>query len=147
MMKKYRLLAALVAVLAATAAWSLTAAPVATASSAPVRIPFDKHYDAALGYYVGTACDGGTIAVRVLDAHSAGQVQHLTAQFDVTIGMRSFTAILDGDFNSVTRRTLLNGTITSGWLQGAQVHEEGQLVNADTGHFVGELRLLPESAG
>jgi hypothetical protein len=146
-MKKYRLVAVLLAVLAATVAWSLTAAPAATASSAPVRIPFDKHYDAALGYYVGTACDGGTIAVRVLASHATGQVQHLTAQFDVTIGTRLFTAILNGDFNSVTRRTLLNGTITSGWLQGAQVHEQGQLVNPDTGHFVGELRLVPASAG
>jgi hypothetical protein len=146
-MNKYRLVAVLLAVLAATVAWSLTAAPAATASSAPVRIPFDKHYGAALGYYVGTACDGGTIAVRVLESHATGQVQHLTAQFDVTIGTRLFTAILNGDFNSVTRRTLLNGTITSGWLQGAQVHEQGQLVNPDTGHFVGELRLVPASAG
>jgi hypothetical protein len=74
-------------------------------------------------------------------------IQHLAAQFDVAIGTRSFTAILDGDFNSVTRRTLLNGTITGGWLQGAQVHEQGQLVNTDTGHFVGELRLTHASAG
>jgi hypothetical protein len=56
------------------------------------------------------------------------------------------TAVLDGSFNFSTGKTVLNGTVVDGWLAGAQVHEEGQLVGLDPFTFVGTVQLMPGSA-
>jgi hypothetical protein len=40
----------------------------------------------------------------------------------------------------------MNGTVVDGFLQGAQVHEEGQLVNAATLRFEGTIRVMPATA-
>ena len=39
-----------------------------------------------------------------------------------------------------------HGTVVSGYLRGAQVHEEGQLVNPATIEFAGSIRLMPATA-
>jgi hypothetical protein len=41
----------------------------------------------------------------------------------------------------------MNGTVVDGYLLGAQVHEEGRLLDPATLHFAGFLRLMPGSAG
>ena len=40
----------------------------------------------------------------------------------------------------------MDGTVVGGWLSGAQVHEEGQLVDLATLRFTGEIRIAPASA-
>jgi hypothetical protein len=50
------------------------------------------------------------------------------------------------------RRTILllapmNGTVVEGFLEGAQVHEEGQLVDPAALRFQGSIRLMPGTAG
>jgi hypothetical protein len=132
------LLVALVAV-----AVSAAAAP---AANAPVDVTFVKIAVTA-DYYAGTTGDGGTIEMWVSNRSVTGNMQH----FDVTLraslsGDRSFTAMLEGTFNFSTAKTLLNGTVTEGWLAGAQVHEQGQLAGLDPLTFTGTLRLLPASA-
>jgi hypothetical protein len=118
---------------------------VANASASPVLIPFEKHW-VAPGHYVGTACDGGSLEVLVSNSSVVGNVQHFTATFEVSLpGSRSFTAVLDGIFNFSTGRTVLNGSVTRGWLTGAQAHEEGQLTGVDPLTFTGSLTLIGAS--
>jgi hypothetical protein len=118
---------------------------LASASNAPVAIPFEKHW-VGPGHYIGTACDGGTIEMQVFNSSVTGDVQHFDVTIQVMLPGRSFTAVLGGTFNFSTGKTLLNGTVTQGWLAGAQAHEEGQLVDPDTLTFTGTLQLMPASA-
>ena len=127
------------AVLAAATFW------VANASASPVAIPFEKHW-VSPGHYVGTACDGGSLDLQMSNSSVVGNAQHFTATFVVSLpGNRTFTAVLDGIFNFSTGRTVLNGTVTQGWLAGAQAHEEGQLTGVDPLTFTGSLTLMGAS--
>ena len=136
-----RLLLVLLA-LAALAGWAGTA----TASNAAVVISFEKHWIAP-GHYVGTACDGGTIDMQLSNSSVTGNVQQFTATVQLACaGRGALTAVLDGSFNFSTGKTVLNGTVVDGWLAGAQVHEEGQLVGLDPFTFVGTVQLMPGSA-
>ena len=40
----------------------------------------------------------------------------------------------------------MNGRVTEGYMLGAQVHEEGQLIDPASLTFAGFLRLLPSTA-
>ena len=40
----------------------------------------------------------------------------------------------------------MDGTVVDGFLQGAQVHEEGQLVDAATLAFEGSIQVMPSTA-
>jgi hypothetical protein len=140
------------ALLVALLALSALAAQVGTtaASNAVIVVPFDKQ--GAEGHYVGTACDGGTIEMQLANSSVTGNVQHFTATVRLECpGGRALTAVMDGSFNFTTGKTVLDGTVADGWLTGAQVHEEGQLVAYDpatkVGRFVGTIRLMPGSAG
>jgi hypothetical protein len=42
--------------------------------------------------------------------------------------------------------SVLNGTVTDGWLAGAQAHEQRPLVGFDPLTFVGIVQLMPGSA-
>jgi hypothetical protein len=117
----------------------------ATASSAVIVIPFEKHW-VGPGHYVGSACDGGTIDMQVSNSSVTGNVQHFAATVQLTLPGRSLTAVLHGSFDFSTGTTVLNGTVVEGWLAGAQVHEEGQLVGVDPLAFVGTLQLALGSA-
>ena len=70
----------------------------ASASNAPVVIPFEKHW-VGPGHYVGRACDGGTIDMQLSNSSVTGNVQHFTATVQLALPGRSLTAILDGSFN------------------------------------------------
>jgi hypothetical protein len=117
----------------------------AAASEAAIVIPFEKH-SVGPGHYVGTACDGGTIDMQLSNSSVAGNVQSFTATVQLALPGRSLTAVLDGSFNFSTGKTVLNGVVVDGWLAGAQVHEEGQLVGLDPVTFVGTVQLMPGSA-
>jgi hypothetical protein len=120
-------------------------AGTATGSNAAVVIPFEKH-SIGPGHYVGTACDGGTIDMQLSDSSVTGNVQHFTATVQLACaGKGALTAVLDGSFNFSTGKTVLNGVVVDGWLAGAQVHEEGQLVDLDPLTFLGTVQLMPAS--
>lgn len=121
----------------------------ALASNAVMVIPFEKHFVETVGdcnRYVGTAHEG-TIEMLVCDSWFSGDVQHFTATLWVSISDGSFKAILDGRFNFNTFEVVLNGSIVEGWLMGARVHEESQLVGFDPLTFIGTVQLMPGSAG
>jgi hypothetical protein len=129
----------------AAVAGSAAAAP---AANAPVEVTFVKTLvDPDARYYAGTTGEGGTVEMWVSNSSVTGNMQH----FDVTLraslsGGRSFEAMLKGTFNFSTARTLLSGVVTDGWLAGAQVREQGSLIDDDPLTFGGTLWLMPASA-
>ena len=125
---------------------ALAVAASASASKAAIVLPFEKHYDPSVGHYVGTAGDGGTIEMWVYDSSYIGNVQQFTARLELSLDGGSMTAILEGRFNFSTARVVLNGVVTEGWLQGAQVHEESQLTGLDPLTFAGTVQLMPASS-
>src|SRR5262245_56145809 len=138
------MLVALVAAIAAVGAPSATAAP-------PVQVDWAKHLvDPATLSFAGTSSGAapGTMTSQLvsLDAQ-AGPILHITFRWTISSPGKSFTAVTSGIWNTNTGRVVMNGRVTDGYLEGAQVHEEGQLVDPATLSFEGFLRLLPSTAG
>ncbi len=98
--------------------------------------------DLSLHEAVGTLAEGGTIDMQISNSRVTGDVQHFDATVQVDSSVGSFTSELSGTFNFVTYRTTLDGTVTSGWSAGSQVHEEGLLVDPNTYTFEGTLRVM-----
>jgi hypothetical protein len=124
------------------------AAPAANASSAPVRLSFDK-VAVEPGVWEGTVAgdSDGALTTRLLSNDIRGPVWHVTFDWIIDAGAQSFTARLSGILNTRTGRVVMNGNVISGYLLGAQVHEAGQLVDGATFEFAGSIRLMPASAG
>lgn len=140
---------ALLPLLAALAMSGAVAAQPAAASNAATVISFEKRWIEP-GHYLGATGDGGTIEMWLYGVSFVGNVQKFTATLQLSVGGRSLTAILDGQFNFSTGRVVLNGVVVDGWLAGAQVHEESQFTGIDpaTGGptFAGTVQLMPASA-
>jgi hypothetical protein len=119
----------------------------ASASSAPIVIPYAKTCTTATGHCVGTAGAGGTLEMQVTSFGATGDAAQLTLTEWITIGDISFTAEMNG-LVSPAGFIVLNGTVTDGSFAGAQVHQRSNLVGADatTTAWTGELRLMPASA-
>jgi hypothetical protein len=65
--------------------------------------------------------------------------------------LHSFTAIIQGTQNNQTRSAVLNGAVTEGWLAGAQVHVDFDVVTpcefgSSNTCFRGTIRVVPGSA-
>jgi hypothetical protein len=122
----------------------LVGTPVAAAQR-PVVLEFEKQW-AATDYYVGTVQGGGTIEMWLFDKSVIGNTQRVSATVEVASPSGSFTAVVSGQINFSTGRVVLNGSVTSGWLSGARVQEESQLVDPDTGRFIGTIQIMPASS-
>jgi opacity protein-like surface antigen len=137
----------LILLLAAVAAAAAFGAAQASASSAPIVIPYAKTCDATVGHCVGTAGDSGTLEMQVTSFRATGEAAQLTFIESVTVGDISFTAEMIGHA-SPAGFIVLNGTVTEGSFAGAQVHQRSNLVSAagTTTSWTGELQLMPPSA-
>ena len=137
----------LVAVAAAVVGVVALGAAQASASSAPIVIPYAKTCDETVGHCVGTAGDGGTLEMQITSFRATGNAAQLTFTEEITVGDISFTAELNGHA-SPAGFIVLNGTVTEGSFAGAQVHQRSNLVGIDgtTSAWTGELRLMPGSA-
>jgi hypothetical protein len=140
--KRMLLAALLVSALGATAA-----AGTATASE-PVRLSFEKQA-VQQGVWQGTVAGDvtGALTTRLMSLQVSGPVWHVTFDWIVDAGQQSFTARLDGTLNTLTGAVVMNGRVIEGYLDGAQVHEEGQLVDPNTLGFRGSIRVMPATAG
>ena len=122
----------------------------ASATSAPVRLTFEKTIaDPAAGVWEGTTGGdvNGTLRTELRSLTVTSSIWHVTFDWIVTAGERSFTARLSGVLNTATGAVVMNGTVVEGWLEGSQVHEAGQLLDPDSLHFEGLIRLMPATAG
>jgi hypothetical protein len=143
------LLGLLVAVVAAVVGVVAFGAAQASASSAPIVIPYAKTCDETVGHCVGSAGDGGTFEMQVTGFRATGRAGQLTATVWITVGDISFTAEMSGHV-SPDGFIVLNGTATedSDSFAGAQVHQRSNLMGIEgtTTSWTGEFRLMPASA-
>jgi hypothetical protein len=100
----------------------------------------------------------GTVLSR--DAFENGTIVQLEARYEVTADdpAHSFVALIEGTLNNPTRKAVLNGTVTSGWLAGAQVQVTFDVIVPPAGTscvpqapvnrtcFQGTIRVMPGSA-
>jgi hypothetical protein len=133
----------LVVVVAAVAGVG-SAAAQASASRAPIVIPYAKTCDEITGHCLGTAGNGGTLEMQVTSFRATGEAGELTLTEWVTVGDVSFTADMNGH-QSPAGFIVLDGTVTDGSFAGAQIHQRSNLVGGDatTTVWTGELRLMP----
>jgi hypothetical protein len=128
-------------------AFVAAAVPAAGASSAPVRLSFDKTATSP-GVWNGTVTGDidGDLKTELLALDVSGPIWHVTFNWIVDAGSSSFTARLTGVLNTKTGGVVMDGNVVSGYLLGAQVHEEGQLVDPVAFSFSGSIRLMPATA-
>jgi hypothetical protein len=134
--------------LLAMASLAVAAAAPAAASSEPLRLSFDKS-SVAPGVWQGTV-DGdisGDLTTALTDLRVAGPIWHVRFDWIVSAGDSSFVADLSGILNTETGAVVMDGIVVEGYLLGAQVHEEGQLVDPGTLRFQGSIQLMPATAG
>ena len=138
-----RLLLAVVAGVSSLALGSVQA----SASSAPIVIPYAKTCDESVGHCVGTAGNGGTIEMQVTSFRETGDGAELNLTEWITVGDLSFTAELKGR-QSPAGFIVLSGRVTNGSFTGAQIHQRSNLtgVQGNTTDWTGELKLMPASA-
>jgi hypothetical protein len=137
----------LILLLAAVAVVAAFGAAQASASSAPIVIPYAKTCDETVGHCVGTAGDSGTLEMQVTSFRATGSAAQVTLTEWITVGDISFTAEMNGHV-SPAGFIVLNGTVTEGSFAGAQVHQRSNLVGIDgtTTAWTGKLQLMPASA-
>jgi hypothetical protein len=126
----------------------LAVAPAATAANDPVRVTFDKSIVSPAGIWQGSV-DGdvsGGLRTELRSLQVSGPIWHVQFDWIVSAGSESFVARLDGTLNTNTGAVVMNGNVISGFLLGAQVHEDGQLVDPASLRFVGSIRLMPATA-
>lgn len=125
------------------------AAPAGAA--APLGLTFEKKA-VAVGVWEGSVSgdvDGDltTVLTGCTGPNPcSGEIWHVEFDWIIDAGAESFTAHLSGVLNNVTGAVIMNGTVVDGFLQGAQVHEEGQLVDAATLAFEGSIQVMPSTA-
>jgi len=89
------------------------------------------------------------LETQVYDLRVTGKIWHIKTYWTVDGGTRAFRAELEGTVNTETGSLLLNGTVVSGVLAGARVHNEGkltQVLGSGATVFEGSLRIMPASA-
>lgn len=123
------------------------------AALSPVYLTFDKSGGGG-GVWNGTVGGdiSGILTTTLTDLRVSGKIWHVVFTWDIddtdlSDGDQSFVATLRGVLNTQTGGVVMNGTVTEGYLLGAQVHEAGQLVDPATLQFEGTIRLMPETGG
>ncbi|HEX3053713.1 MAG TPA: hypothetical protein VHP83_23850 [Aggregatilineaceae bacterium] len=95
---------------------------------------------------VDTDLDGspdGNLAYHTTTARAEGKTVHMHGEYTVETDFYKFTADMSLELNQTTGSIRGSGLITDGWLDGARVHLEAELV---PGGSAGILRLMPGSA-
>jgi hypothetical protein len=126
----------------------MQASIAAAEASTPVNLSFAQADPDGDFIWHGTVSGdiSGSLETRLLSISQAGKILHVEFDWIVDAGEQSFTARLKGTLDSETGTVTMNGTVIEGYLAGAQVHEQGQLVNPATSGFEGTIRLMPASA-
>lgn len=119
-------------------------------SPAPVRLTFSKSMSTTPMVWQGSVNGdvAGTLETRLLNLRVSGNIWHVEFDWVVTGANphQSFTARLTGILNLKTGKVVMNGAVIDGYLDGAQVHEEGLLVDPAASKFEGTIRIAPNTA-
>lgn len=121
----------------------------AAASNEPLRLTFDKSISDPDNFvWTGTVSGdvSGSLTTRLTGLEISGPIWQVRFDWIIQAGEQSFVADLSGILNTNTGAVVMNGTVVDGFLSGAQVHEEGQLVDPETLRFVGTIQIMPASA-
>jgi hypothetical protein len=118
----------------------------ASASSAPMVIPYAKTCNALIGHCFGIS-NGVTIEMWITSFRPTGDAAQLTLTESITAGNISFTAVMNGH-SSPAGFIVLNGTVTAGSFEGAQVHQRSNYLGgpAEASEWTGELQLMPATS-
>lgn len=88
---------------------------------------------------------GGVVSSPMPDS----PLVHLKAVYVITANdpAQSFTALVEGNLNKVTKSAVLNGVVTAGRLTGERVHSEFQVLSTCPAHprgpcFQGTMRVI-----
>ncbi len=84
----------------------------------------------------------GDLRTVLLAADTSAPVWQVEFDWIIGAGEKSFTARLRGTLDSETGAVAMAGTVIEGWMQGATVHEVGQLVDAGTSTFAGTIQVV-----
>jgi hypothetical protein len=125
------------------------ASRAAAAPHSPLQLIFEKCLiDAENPVWEGTVSGdvAGNLRTELGDLRVTGAIWHVRFDWIISAGDRSFTADLDGILNTRTGRVVMNGRVSDGYLVGARVHEEGQLVDPENSCFAGTIRIMPATA-
>ncbi len=117
---------------------TIAAAPMAlaVASPEPVRLSFGKSSVApGVGHGTVEGDVSGSVTTVLTDLRVTGTIWHVRFDSIIEAGDRSFTADLSGILNTETGAVVMNGSVVDGFLDDAQVHEEGQLIAPATLRF------------
>lgn len=120
------------------------------AAASPVRLNFIKSVVSTLPIMTWKGSVNGDVAgdleTRLLSLRVSGGIWHVEFDWIVSgASATSFTARLSGILNTKTGKVVMDGTVIEGYLEGAQVHEEGVLTDATSSTFAGTIRIAPQS--
>lgn len=121
----------------------------ASASNAPVVIPYEKTCIAsATGVHCEGTVSGGTIKMDVTGFRETGKVFQLTMTEEITLDDGTWFRAEMRAHQTPAGFIVLNGTVTDGAYEGAQVHQRSNfdgLIGGDpsVSHWIGELQLMP----
>jgi hypothetical protein len=124
----------------------------ASASSAPIVISYQKTCIAsATGVHCEGSLNGVTIKMDVTGFRETGKVFQLTMTEEITLADGTWFKAEMRAHQTPAGFIVLNGTVTEGAYEGAQVHQRSNfdgLVGGDPNmtHWIGELQLMPVSA-
>lgn len=117
--------------------------------SKPLNLSFTKSLTDPAGIWQGTISGdmNGQLTTKLLALTESGPIWHVTFDWIIVADdpEKSFTARLKGILNTKTGMVIMNGEVIEGWLLGAQVHEEGQMMDAETSTFEGTIKVLHRS--
>jgi hypothetical protein len=116
-------------------------------NNAPVLLNFEKSL-VSEGIWEGNVTGDvtGNLMTELTSLRVAGPIWHVQFNWIIDAGEHSFTARLNGTLNTLTGKVVMNGTVVDGWLLGAQVHEEGQLIDPNTLRFQGTIQVMPATS-
>jgi hypothetical protein len=121
---------------------------VVAAAQQPLRLGFEKCAIDPAGIWEGavTGDIAGDLRTELTELNVTGKIWQVRFNWIISAGTHSFTADLAGTLNTATGRVVMNGWVVDGHLEGARVHEEGQLVDAVNSCFAGTIAIMPASA-
>ncbi|MBI1296746.1 hypothetical protein GC175_17460 [bacterium] len=87
----------------------------------------------------------GNLHTVLLSADTSAPIWQVEFDWIIDADDKSFTARMSGTLNTETGAVAMQGEVIEGWLLGAAVQEEGQLVDAETSAFEGTIRVVPSA--